>query len=461
MSRRSAAVLPSDTPSASMLARLRRLVASRRRGAACRVLYVFGNPLGNALGDTVIASQSVSYLRRIAPGVELSVWTGDSEMWKRWWPGVETRAALAIEDLDEVDVAVFENTRVPALFKRRLRAAGAALVTWRPSDRHAMFVLGRGVDESVPLPPCSNVPTRSAEVYRALGWPDSAGRDRPPRRSTRTPHILINPYASCGAKSLTPQFLRLLLDAWRRALPAGVELIIPARPGRAGGRDELTFGRLASCAAAAAAGRIVVRDLPLGGFIEEIARAALVIGPDTSSQHIAATCRTPSIACYPPGSGGATYLTWGPPQPGCLHFIVPRDTDPDGQTHLAALVVELGRRLMGHPSARKTLVDGVGLMRAARRFERCAVRWMDGEDGARAELRQLLPALRASVPGGWAPLLFDELAILYRQLEELGGRPDSDSTYLVLTRLPQFTGLKAARILAAPRGVRPGPRRRP
>ena len=95
------------------------------------------------------------------------------EMWKRWWPGVETRAALAIEDLDEVDVAVFENTRVPALFKRRLRAAGAALVTWRPSNRHAMFVLGRGVDRERAAPAVFERAHEERRGLSRLGWPGS------------------------------------------------------------------------------------------------------------------------------------------------------------------------------------------------------------------------------------------------------------------------------------------------
>ncbi len=304
MSSRSAAAPSADPPSATMLARLRRYLVARRRGRPCRVLYVFGNPLGNALGDTIIASQSVPYLRHIAPRVQVSVWTGDERIWKLWRPGVDTRATLAIEDLDEVDFAVFENTHVPGVFKQRLRAGGAALLTWRPSDRHAVFVLDRGVDESVPLPVCSNVPSRSAEVYRALGWPDSAGANRRGRGARRAAQILLNPYSSVGAKSLTPQFLGLLLDAWRHAVPAGVELVVPARPGRAGGRDEQIYREIALRAESAVGGPIVVRTLPLRAYLNAIARAALVIGPDTSSQHIAADCRTPSVSCYAPDSAG-------------------------------------------------------------------------------------------------------------------------------------------------------------
>jgi hypothetical protein len=443
-----------------MLARLRRYLVARRRGRPCRVLYVFGNPLGNALGDTIIASRSVPYLRHIAPRVHVSVWTGDERIWKLWRPGVDTRATLAIEDLDEVDFAVFENTHVPGVFKQRLRAGGAALLTWRPSDRHAVFVLDRGVDESVPLPVCSNVPSRSAEVYRALGWPDSAGANRRGRGARRAAQILVNPYSSVGAKSLTPQFLGLLLDAWRHAVPAGVELIVPARPGRAGGRDEQIYQEIALRAESAVGGPIVVRTLPLRAYLNAIARAALVIGPDTSSQHIAADCRTPSVSCYAPDAAGATYLTWGPPRADSLHFIYPRDLDRDAQERLAALVVELGLRLMGRHECTRVRVAAGPLRRSAKRFEASVRQWMDGNVGARAEAPHLLAELRARVPASWASLLFDDLAILCRELEGLGGRPDADSRYLVTTRMPQITGLKAVEVLAAPRRQRPGHRQR-
>jgi hypothetical protein len=443
-----------------MLARLRQYLLARRGRRPWRVLFVFGNPLGNALGDTIIASRSVPYLRHIAPRVQVSVWTGDARIWKLWRPGVDTRATLAIRDLDEVDFAVFENTHVPGVFRQRLCARGGALLTWRPSDRHAVFVLDRGVDESVPLPVCSNVPSRSAEVFRALGWPDSAGGDRRGRRARRAAQILVNPYSSVGAKSLTPQFLGLLLDAWRDAVPGGVELVVPARPGRAGGRDEQIYQELAARAASAVGGPIVVRTLPLRAYLNAIARAALVIGPDTSSQHIAADYHTPSVSCYAHDSAGATYLTWGPPRADSLHFIYPRDLDRGRQEHLAGLVVELGLRLMGRHECTRVRVAAGPLRRCAERFAACVRQWMDGK-GASAEATRLLAELRARVPAPWASLLFDDLAILCRELDGLGGRPDADSRYLVATRLPQITGLKAVQVLAPPRRQRPGPRRRP
>ena len=91
-----------------------------------------------------------------------------------------------------------------------------------------------------------------------------------------------------------------------------------------------------------------------------------------------------AVDCLSPaGLRGATYLTWGPPQPGCLHFIVPRDTNPDGQTHLAALVVELGRRLMGHPS-REENPRGRRWTHAGRKTVRAVRRPMDGRRRRRA-----------------------------------------------------------------------------
>jgi hypothetical protein len=47
-------------------------------GRKPRTLYVFANPLGNAVGDTAIATQHVSFLEEIK-GNEITVWTTNGE----------------------------------------------------------------------------------------------------------------------------------------------------------------------------------------------------------------------------------------------------------------------------------------------------------------------------------------------------------------------------------------------
>jgi len=65
-----------------------------------RVLLVFGNPLGNFVGDTVIATQHVRFLKSVAPQTEISVWTGDPDVWRYLCPDILTVSIPPLMELD-------------------------------------------------------------------------------------------------------------------------------------------------------------------------------------------------------------------------------------------------------------------------------------------------------------------------------------------------------------------------
>src|SRR6266545_778329 len=56
--------------------------APSQRVSGIRVLIAFGNPLGNAVGETAIATQHYRFLRAIFHDMTCTVWTSSGGLWR-------------------------------------------------------------------------------------------------------------------------------------------------------------------------------------------------------------------------------------------------------------------------------------------------------------------------------------------------------------------------------------------
>jgi hypothetical protein len=431
------------TRPARAFARIRRYLRARQRGDRCRVLLVAGSYREMPVGDTAIATQHIPFLRQLAEQVDVTVWTGPPEVWTWLFADVDTAAPSRRVSADRFDVAVFETTLGTQTVQARFARAGVVVVGWHAGSADAVVSLGATATLRVPLPPLLNRTIRIPEVYRRLGFATHR-RSRPRPRRSGTPILYVNPYGSRAGKCMSPPLLRRLLralasrgDRWR--------VVVPAPPARAASREErAAFDAVAAVARAAAAKGVVVRSrVTLAQYCREIEASAVVIGTDTSSQHLAAAIGRPSITCYPSRVGRHFHLFWGTVAATALHLDAPPDAAKVEQTALATLVAELTARLLG---SRRSGPDDRLWAEARRCVDGCR-RYLMGQTPTRRRAGDALRRLQRLVPPMWVDPVCAELAQIYEELPVLRAAPVAQRR-VACARLRHLSTPRLARVLA-------------
>jgi hypothetical protein len=431
------------------LPRIRRYLLGRRRSATCRVLLVAGWYRYMPIGDSVIATQHVPFFSQLADTVEVTVWTGTPALWTWLHPEIRAIAPPTQIAVDEFDVAVFETTLAPPWIAEQLAAAGVVVLSWQAGGDRVDVRLGRRAVWSTPLPRLLNRTCRIPEVYRRLGF--RSARVRPSRpRPEGAPVIYVNPYASRSKKSMSPRFLSGLLEALARELGDAVRIVVPAKPRAVRRTDRAAWNALGAIVdGCVRQGGVAVA--PRGGldqYCDDIAASALVVGCDTSSQHLAHAIGRPSITCYPPAVGRHLHFFWGPIREEALHFDIPPDRRTRDQRSLAALVARLGARLIGLDAPVRTRRPPIALdvsLVAARFVEQC-LDYLTGRRRGRHALSASLRRLHRGLPPEWADHVTAELRRIYTDLPAVRSRTAADRR-MARGRLRHLNAPRVARVL--------------
>ena len=383
------------------------------------------NPLGNAVGDTVMSADHVDYLRQFGETVDVTVWTGTPALWRFLRPEVTTAATVSSEALSHAfDVAVFETPRPATALADLVAKSGGVVVHFWPSRRDATVRLGGAATMSIPLAPPTNMPMRVREVYRALGCRTPEARLAAPA----LPTIFFNPYASTSAKSLTPAFASAVLAALQERLCPELSIVVQCPQTYSTFEDASHLARLDAAMRGAEGAHVSVLRTPgLEAYLRQVSGALVVVGADTSSQHLAAAYGRASIAFYPSHVGLGYYLAWGPTATRCLHFVAPEERDRATQRRLANMAGDLAALLAqaalsgprGGLAVRGGAVGGPHARDGAARVLREARSCLAGDANALRRLRRALATWRQSFPDSWRAHLFQEFDAIVRELPSL------------------------------------------
>lgn len=362
----------------------------------CNVLISFGNPFGNAVGDTVLATQHIEYVRRLLPNCSITVWTSTKVIWSSL---SNTRlyfvAMLGVQELKTFDLIIIDWARVGPDFIALIRSLGKTAVIWPSWGQDPCLLTGDGEIHRLTLPPCSNQPGRIPQLYSAFGV--SRGRLRS-RRSRPHLKILLQPSASILEKSLPVQFIiNILVILMRELREAELVLALPPKdslPEILLGISELMCRLKRECITCT-----VVANTSMCEFIDCIASSSLVISPDSSGQHIAALTGTPCIALYSSRSGYSYYFYGHQYLPNIQMTFREEDADC---LNFAMAVAHVASGLTG---GSETLVcnNAVKLLAATRRVESVFRRAKDGREEAlifasfRAQMIELVASRSASL----------------------------------------------------------------
>jgi hypothetical protein len=249
-------------------------------------------------------------------------------------------------------------------------------------------------------------------VYEALGLVRGALARRP--EHVREQVVFLNPYASHKEKCLAPA----LLDALLQQLPAecsGLDLVVPSPPERVSDGDVAFFAQLDSLLRSSVARGVtnVRPPMKLDEYVRTVASAACVVGPDSSTQHIAAVVGTPSIAVYPPESN-FNFNVWSALGESSICFDMPSREASPALCAVASLVAMLAGHLArnGVPDAAPNRFEERALIEEWRRVGR---REDAVEAGARA-LARTERAVRAALPDAWSQIVLTELRWTFDRL---------------------------------------------
>jgi len=190
-------------------------------------------------------------------------------------------------------------------------------VHWPERGKSLLLHLSGCIDgELIDFPPLLNHTQRIQQAHRAISWcsveRDSVHRRSPQTKRTNQSLLFVNPYASTGRKSLSPKFFRILLRRLQTQLKDKFTICIPDKPTGSSKEDEQPFQTIASIVSALSerGGIRILKRGTIETYFDNIAAAAVIIGPDTSSQHVAAALNRSTITCYPPFLA-FNYMYWG------------------------------------------------------------------------------------------------------------------------------------------------------
>lgn len=427
------------------IGRLRQHIASRNVRVA-RVLLVFGGPLGHALGDTIIATNHYRFLKTAFHRVRLTVWTADTATWRticgnevRCNPFISKRQIHRSFDLIILDWVSFDS-RVETLFS----GEGTALISIPPGQNRVRYYLPRSRWTVLELPPRVNHSRRLHEVYGALGVTveSSVKTTRP---VSKRPALYLNPYASSGEKCLDEALLALLLNRLPLRWKGGI-VICPAVPKGVPASELPNYLRLDALVRAAARRRKVRRLKPMSRarYISTVSASRLVVGPDSSSQHIASVYGIPSIACYPIKSG-YRYYRWGSPGRLSICLRTPNPHCRGGIASFAELIAHLAKLING------VCCDGASNAEvSARTFvslcKAVATRTIEVGEGQK-RISDTLRNIRLQVPRSWRQFVLPELEQICHEICDHSTKVDSRSDEISAALLADIYALKTLRVL--------------
>ncbi len=412
-----------------------------------RVLLLFGGPFTNALGDTVLATRHYDQLLSLLPKAKLIVWTADRETWKTIC-GKDVRCTPFISraQLKSADVIIFDWVRVEQCTER-LIADSRALVIVIPNSTGDLRYRFPGEDwRTVKLEPMISHSQRITRAYAALGV--MAGR-RPPGgiKVTKSESVLfVNPYASSFSKCLQPMFLKPLL----KSLPTicrDTPIVVPPVPESAPGWERPQYERLGELVTAAAktTNLRVLSAMGRAEFISSVRSCSLVIGPDTSTQHIAYRYDIPSISCYPWDSG-YRYYYWGCPGPNSLCLRMPNPQDSRANGSCARLVSELAARLLHSHRRFGDSMHGDDPFSLLRVYDALARRTMSLKRGKKV-LHAELAKIASTIPEEWTPFVIPELEQIGNEICDRWSEDSGVIDTVGLARLSDVYGMKILSVL--------------
>jgi hypothetical protein len=406
---------------------------ARRRRA--RILLVFGSPLGNAFGDTIIATQHLAFLTSI-PNAELYVWTTSAEIWHAISPSaIQCELALTATQIQsEFDLIVLDWVRLGSDFRRLLGSSPAITIFWegRPADLQIKMPGEAWTNFS--LPPMSNHPDRIPQMYRALGCNVEFKQSEVTRPSRN--HIYFNPFASTAKKSLPIPFAARLLDQLGQ-IPGIQILVAPIPPTEI---DAGEFKKRHSFLRSTASSRSVqfLDSLSPSEYLDAIRLARLVVTPDTSSQHIAGLAKVPTLIFYNQ-TACFNHFYWGWPLANHISFCVPLQQF-EGLVDLAAVIATHfadGKSTGAVNPFMSALEEFVGLTIEA------ALSTSPSRDKFEV-LDRVHSRASALVKPGWREHLMLEVNQIAKELCQRTGQ--SLDPAVVRTRLEQLSALKVARL---------------
>lgn len=419
-----------------------------------RVLAIVGNPFSNALGDTVNFAYHVKYLRAALGPIQTTIWTSDSAAWKSLC-GSDVSCTPFLTEAEAVysyDLVLFDWVAMGASAEELYSGSDAALLEFsRPG--WFRYRLGDRKWKLLYLPKTLNNSRRLQRIYQYLGLNIPAVKDSQDFISSANASgpIYLNPYGSSASKCLDERCLKETINQMVRRFGPG-RLICSSAPARLPPGEGAAFNSLAEIVSQAAQRGSVRQLAPMTvpEYITRIRTAALTIGSDTSTQHIANYYGVPSIACYPSAAGYRFYF-WGCPGPRSLCLRTPDAGNDTRMKHFAALIVCLANGLLnnmpvGEPARVNCCEQFVDICQAVANGS------LSTMDGAR-ELDRSLAEIRSCIPKRWNPFVLPELRQFAREVcvradsHSHGGRDD-----LTLERLNDIYALKVVRLLMLTNG---------
>jgi hypothetical protein len=385
-------------------------VLEHARGRAPRALVVFANPLGNSMGDTVIATQHIAFLRRI-PGIDISVWTTNGDVW-RSIGGKDIRIYPAVGERELAfgfDLIVLDWINLGPDFWPILARSNAIVMSWENRNGNLRIRVPPGSFQEVDLPPTINHPARIGEMYAALGWSPIAMTSLSPAGATDRTSLYFNPYASTAEKSLRPAIASELLVAMDGILPPTVPIQLGPRPRPLSFYESKAFDALEAAVRAAQTPRMLVPEEPgpVDKYVDAVRRAVCVVCPDTSTQHVAAVCRTPSIVLYAPRKGYNHYA-YGWQSAEAFNLQMVEDGTDGGLNDIVCRLTAALFQLPPHAGTRsfKRLAHALSELAAFLRGAEC-VDFFDSRP--QTQLRENIAKVEALLPNLWKPYLLPEL----------------------------------------------------
>jgi len=257
-----------------------------------------------------------------------------------------------------------------------------------------------------------------------------------------------------GSKCLNAALLRGLLEVIG-SFPGTPAVLCPGDPGGYPGRDEPVYRQLQAIVrdyAKSNKNLMVLPSLTMRAYIDIVANSRLVIGPDTSSQHIAATFGVPSISCYPSDSG-YRYYYWGQLGKTAFCFRSP----PETRRHVAAfcrLIFYLAHKLAGYEC--DSIAVPPTMLR--RRVISSCLDELHGAWDALAEqdvpckrkrdrAKSLVLSLRSGIAPAWQPHLMREIEQITAELCGSDQERRGEARRIYLSLRQDFFAIKALRML--------------
>jgi hypothetical protein len=417
-----------------------------------RVLLIAGARFTNAIGDTVNFAYHNRFLKEYFCGLDMTVWGSDGELWTALCgEGVSCNAFVTNEQaLNRFDLVVFDWVTVDEPTDQLFRHSTAAIIEISRDGGRIRYRMPKCGWKTVHLPASMNNCHRVQQAYEHMGLSHlaiSLSRSRVPVRPN-TGTVYLNPYGSTAAKCLDANLLPATIEAlFERFGPGAV--VTPSMPQNVPDQEREAFVlRSDIVLTASSSGRLrLLEPMSKAQYIDAVRSSAVVIGSDTSTQHVSSWFGVPSIACYP-HDAGYRYYFWGCPGPNNLCFNTPGGSELDLIIPFASLVALLAKRIATRDSTLE-----LPLPLTCQKYLDICHRVAEGTldtINARPEIEAALAhLLDQDVVSKWAPFLMPELrrfAAELRARSKTANGADRPS----LQRLQDVYAIKAIQMLAEP-----------